>query len=443
MIPEHRLATLLDQVKQNQISKCYYHNPTSSLSLFADHACDRSQFPLQSIIHLSQNSEVWFLEFSHGGSRLATSGYDSAVTIYDTLTFKETHSLAAHTKHVAYVAWSPDDSRLVSCSHDGTARLWDTEVRPMPARLFFFVPCSLPFSFFTGNGNTDLQRLQSGKSLTVIQNFAEPVTTAAWTPDGQHFVTGSLDKKAALTLWSAAGAKAHAWAAPYRVQDLAVSPDGARLVTVSVERQIFVYDLAARTEEYSLRLRTEMTCVSISRDSRHMLVNMADNELQLIDLRTAEIVQRFMGQKQGRYVIRSAFGGADENLVISGSEGMQAIRSAYENPSLTGAPADGKIYIFHRERGTIIETLEGHQGGCVNSVAWNPSDPCMWASAGDDKKVRMYAADPLKPMPHPARPLTISGRWSKPNPVHRMTPASSISSLRRNPSNYSSSATFL
>ena len=162
---------------------------------------------------------------------------------------------------------------------------------------------------------------QSGKCDTVLQAFVEPVTTAAWLPDGQSFVIGSLDKKTALSLWSVTGDRLHTWDAPYRTQDLAVAPDGSRLVTLSVERQIFMYDLASRAQEYSLRLKTDMTCVTISRDSRHMLVNMADNELQLIDVRSAEIVQRFMGQKQGKYVIRSAFGGVDENLVISGSEG--------------------------------------------------------------------------------------------------------------------------
>ena len=65
-----------------------------------------------------------------------------------------------------------------------------------------------------------------------------------------------------------------------------------------------------------------MTCVSISRDSRYMLVNMAENEIQLIDIKTADVVRRFLGQRQSEFIIRSSFGGADENLIISGSEGM-------------------------------------------------------------------------------------------------------------------------
>ena len=92
-------------------------------------------------------------------------------------------------------------------------------------------------------------------------------------------------------------------------------------MTISPDRQIFVYNFITREEEYSLRLKTDLTCVSISRDSRYMLVNMADNELQLIDINSAEIVRRFLGQKQGTFVVRSAFGGGDENLIISGSEG--------------------------------------------------------------------------------------------------------------------------
>lgn len=93
------------------------------------------------------------------------------------------------------------------------------------------------------------------------------------------------------------------------------------MVTISSEKQITIYNFVTKEEEYSMLLRSKMTCVSISRDSRYILVNMADDEVQLIDIETAEIVRRFLGQKQENFIIRSCFGGADENLIISGSEG--------------------------------------------------------------------------------------------------------------------------
>ena len=50
---------------------------------------------------------------------------------------------------------------------------------------------------------------------------------------------------------------------------------------------------------------------------------------------------------------------------------------------------DSKIYIWHKENGTLVETLEAHTKGCVNSISWNPTNPGMFVSAGDDKAVRM------------------------------------------------------
>lgn len=376
MIPDHRLAVLLDQIQQGQIAKCLYHNPSTSPSLFTDHMCDRTQFPLQTAFELNQSTEeVYCVEFSHNGKRLAASGKDGMTVVYDTSTFQVRHTLREHTKPVACIAWSPDDSRLITCSKDNKARVWDTSVRSSCAS----VPAGNPLTFLR----------QTGICLLQIDHHNQPVSTACWAPDGETFVTGSLDKQSQLCLWTLDGRPSYSWAIDYRVQDCAISSDGQRMVTISSECQIFVYNFLTREEEYSILLRTKMTCLSISRDSRYMLVNMADNEVQLIDIETAEIVRRFLGQKQAAYVIRSSFGGADENLIISGSEGISQHRLGTLVFSILILSPDSKVYIWHKENGTLIETLEGHTGGCVNAVAWNPADPSMFASAGDDKIVRM------------------------------------------------------
>lgn len=129
MIPDHRLAVLLDHVKQNQINQCRYHNTSAPPSLYSDHVCDRSDFPLQPTIELTRHSdEIWYVEFSHDGSKLATASKDRSVIIYDTSTFSVIHKFLEHDEPVAYATWSPDDSKVITCSQDKKAKVWDIEV---------------------------------------------------------------------------------------------------------------------------------------------------------------------------------------------------------------------------------------------------------------------------------------------------------------------------
>lgn len=132
MIPDHRLALLLDRVKQDQINNCLYHNTASPPSLYSDHMCDRADFPLRTALELSQHSdEVWYCQFSHDGTKLVTAGRDHSVIIYDATTFAVLHKLVEHEAGVAHASWSPDDTKLITCSQDKKARVWNVEVCPI------------------------------------------------------------------------------------------------------------------------------------------------------------------------------------------------------------------------------------------------------------------------------------------------------------------------
>lgn len=131
MLPEHRLATLLQQVKDSQISNCMYHSSASSPSLYQDHVCDRNNFPVTTFIELGGHTgEVWHVAFSHDGSRLASCGSDGLVFIYEVGSFEVLHTLREHEDGVGAVAWSPDDSVIITGSLDRRARVWNAKVCP-------------------------------------------------------------------------------------------------------------------------------------------------------------------------------------------------------------------------------------------------------------------------------------------------------------------------
>lgn len=132
MIPEHRLSTLMDQVKETWISNCLYHNTASSPSLYLDHECSIDDFPRRSVIELRNHAdEVWCLKYSHDGTKLATAGGDKTVVIYETATYKVLHTLTDHESGVCCICWSPDDTKLISCTkwQDSTVRIWNVQVR--------------------------------------------------------------------------------------------------------------------------------------------------------------------------------------------------------------------------------------------------------------------------------------------------------------------------
>ncbi len=131
MLPEHRLAVLLGQVKENQINNCLFHSRSDTPSLYSDHVCDKSHFPSESMVDLDKHaSEVWQVAFSHDGTRLASCGEDRAIIIWDVPSFDMIHTIEAHeAPEVCNVVWSPDDKMLVSCGRkDRYAKLWNTEV---------------------------------------------------------------------------------------------------------------------------------------------------------------------------------------------------------------------------------------------------------------------------------------------------------------------------
>lgn len=107
-----------------------------------------------------------------------------------------------------------------------------------------------------------------------------------------------------------------------RVNDIAVSPDGRRLV-VLLDHRILVYDLPSLERIYEWPADGDkLTSVNIS--SQHpnlMLVSMSDDRIKLIEIDTGYCIQTYMAHSQRQFIIRSCFGGANEAFVVSGSEG--------------------------------------------------------------------------------------------------------------------------
>ena len=146
-------------------------------------------------------------------------------------------------------------------------------------------------------------------------------------------MTGCLDKERNLCQWNVNGELIYDWGRTHRIQDLAVSPDGHHLVAMTNETQIYIYNFVTRELEQEVDMEVKMGSISISQDSRYLLINKFNGEAQMFDLQTMEAVRSFVsGDTTGEFVIRSSFGGANESFVTVGSEGRFASANVSDCP---------------------------------------------------------------------------------------------------------------
>lgn len=65
------------------------------------------------------SDEIWHLQFSHRGDRLASASKDLTAVIWSVSSRGDAfllHTLKGHPKAVTHLTWSPDDSMLLTCS---------------------------------------------------------------------------------------------------------------------------------------------------------------------------------------------------------------------------------------------------------------------------------------------------------------------------------------
>ncbi len=103
--------------------------------------------------------------FSPDGTRIVTASYDGSARVWDTKTGALIAELLGHGDRVLGAAFSPDGSRIVTASADRTARVWDA---------------------------------QTGAALTSFSGHTNQVVTASFSPDGSRVVTASVDRTARI-----------------------------------------------------------------------------------------------------------------------------------------------------------------------------------------------------------------------------------------------------
>lgn len=322
------------------------------------------------------SDEVWFCKFSPNGLRLATGSKDSYCIIWDVdperHQLKQVKAFECHPNGVTFITWSPDSKYLIVCGTEESSEL-----------MIF---------------NMEELKLH----VKVSHSNEESLTCAAFSPDGQRFVTGGI--RGQFYLCDLDGTLQGHFDG-VRVNSLSFLGDNQTVLAADTHQRIRSYSFETHNENNMIMENNPIMTFTVNSTDRLALLNVSSQGLHLWDLRDKCLIRVFQGNTQGTFAIYSCFGGVNESFIASGSE-------------------DNNVCIWHIRREEPLLTLTGHTR-TVNCVSWNPVYPSMLASCSDDGTVRIWG--PKLPVPSGNGTLSGSAADSR-SSSSGTTPATSSSS---------------
>jgi WD40 repeat protein/class 3 adenylate cyclase/energy-coupling factor transporter ATP-binding protein EcfA2 len=298
---------------------------------------------------------------------------------------KPVFALFGHKNCINGLAYTPDGSRLITGSADGTAKVWDaTTGQEM-------------FTLVGGSGN---------------------INSLAISPDGIHPLSAHSDGR--VRVWDISPTGSHEGWTIYPAHRSRFSPDGKRLAT-GFKTSEFTGETTFRMWELSPSGVKEMNSVTVNPGarvsaygfnadlSRYATIG-ADMNLKLWEPLTGELIQSLpisetsasIGHTDfvfgfdfspdgalvatvsddGKAIIWDLASGKAQ-LIMGGHEGpVRGVAFSPDSDLLATASFDGTARIWNTSTGQLLQTLMGHEGGLMN-VTFSLDGKRLLTGSGD------------------------------------------------------------
>ncbi|RKU48470.1 hypothetical protein DL546_003643 [Coniochaeta pulveracea] len=190
-----------------------------------------------------QNSPIYSAHFEpHGKGRLATAAGDNNVRLWkiegegENRSVEYLSTLAKHTQAVNVVRWAPRGAVLASAGDDGNVILWVPSENHHGAAF----------------GSDGLEDKETWRAKHMCRSSGAEIYDLAWSPDGTHFIIGSMDNIARIYHAGTGSLVRQIAEHSHYVQGVAWDPLNEYLATQSSDRSVHVYSLKTKDGQYTL-----------------------------------------------------------------------------------------------------------------------------------------------------------------------------------------------
>lgn len=330
---------------------------------------------------------VAFPAFSPDGSLIVSSDANGSLQLWDGTTGKLLRCLTEAPIGLTGPRFSPDGKLVEGIFDDGTLCVWEVETGRQSLRIQAhggvirsenFDPSGQTIATTAQDGTCKLWDVHTGQNRLTLREPDIGFQGVAFSHDGQRLVTSHDDGTARV--WSAASGEQLLRLEGHKgfVRDVVVSPDGRWIATCSSDRTARIWDADTGATKCVLEGHTsEVQLLSFSEDSRRLYTGSRDCSVIIWTVPDGERVKTLRGfaSRMGQFNAHSATGRIASHI---------------------GDPMATKSVVRSLEPLHDMVELLGHTGP-ITAIAFSPDSRLVATAAGhwhdrDDNRAIIWDA---------------------------------------------------
>ncbi|XP_077994598.1 apoptotic protease-activating factor 1-like [Glandiceps talaboti] len=342
-------------------------------------------------------SAVKCAQFSPNGSKVVSCSSDKTVKVWDSHSGQEYLSMTGHTDFVNWCCYSPNGTMIASCSDDKTVRIWNSRdgglihtfrVHEEEVNMCSWSHDSTRVVSCSNDWYIRIWDVVKASLITEIAGHDDAVRACHFSPDDDYLISCSQD--CTVKVWDISSDK---WVVHYRghnstVSSCCFSPDGKNVASSS---EHFVQIWIAHTGQLLNTCESKsgmlvLDCV-YSPDGTQIAAGLSDFSIQIWDSTSTNTLALFKGHSGWVYVVD--FDSTGKRLLSGADDGTTMIWDVEsgQNQDMVGLKrdfaavytAEDNILVVAPDLTNRIRITQGHNGDAKlhrSCSTMTPSEDC-------------------------------------------------------------------